>query len=587
MQRRLAAILASDMVGYSRLMSADEEGTIARQRVYRQTLIDPQIGANNGRIVSTAGDGLLAEFGSVVDAVRCATGLQREIAESEASVNEDRRIRYRVGINVGDIVVDGDDILGDGVNVAARLEALAEPGGICISDTVYRSVRGKIDAEFDDLGDQQIKNIADPVRIWRWRAPYAGQTDATAGVPGASSPLPDKPSIAVLPFDNMSGDREQEYFADGMAEDIITELSRMPWFFVIARNSSFTYKGRAVDIKKVGEELGVAYVLEGSVRKAGNRLRINAQLIDTATGNHVWAERFDREVTDVFDIQDEITKAIISAVAPEFLSAEFKKSQYKDPAQLDAWECVMRGRALVWKMGREDGLAARQLFEKAIELSPGRNLGLGDLALVHFLEAFYRWGKEPEESLKKMVSTAEKAVAADDGDPLTLTILAWAYNFSRKWDEALAAAERAIALSPNFAPALGIRGAILACAGEPDLAIPAINEAMRLSPRDWFLPHWLMGLFWAYHELQDYEAGAETARRAIRAAPENPTFRRQLLVAYHMLGDMEGRDDALAAYLHLEPTATYDDSRNIPARNKEHLERYIQILKAAGMPGES
>jgi adenylate cyclase len=386
MQRRLAAIMAADMVGYSRLMNADEEGTIDRQKLFRKTLIDPQIAEKSGRIVNTSGDGMLVEFASVVDAVNCAVTIQKELSDQEGNIPAEKRIRYRIGINSGDVVVDGDDILGDGVNIAARLEALAEPGGICISDHAYQGARGKLDLEFEDMGPQQVKNISDPVRAWRWRNGLAANAPALTDGARTAPELPDKPSIAVLPFNNMSGDAEQEYFADGMAEDIITELSRMPWFFVIARNSSFAYKGRSVDVKHVGIELGVAYVLEGSVRKAGNRLRINAQLIDARTGNHVWAERYDREITDIFDIQDEINQAIVSAVAPEFVSAEVRRSQRKNPADLDAWECVMRGRAHLWKMGRADSDEARALFKRAIELSAGR-LGLSDLALVHFLDA--------------------------------------------------------------------------------------------------------------------------------------------------------------------------------------------------------
>lgn len=330
-QRRLAAILAIDMVGYSRLIRADEEGTIARQKTLRTNLIDPMIAEHNGRIVKTMGDGLLVEFPSVVDAAKCAVSIQEAISEHEAEVPSDLRIRYRAGINLGDIVIDGDDILGDGVNIAARLEGLAEPGGICISDTVYRSIHGRLNAEFEDLGEQRVKNIDEALRVWRWALAVGGATKNAPGTPANTRALPDKPSIAVLPFTNMSADREQEYFADGMAEDIITELSRMPWFFVIARNSSFTYKGHAVDVKQVGQELGVAYVLEGSVRKAGNRLRINAQLIDAETGNHIWADRFDREITDIFDIQDEITRAVTGAVAPEFLSAEQKNRAKRTP----------------------------------------------------------------------------------------------------------------------------------------------------------------------------------------------------------------------------------------------------------------
>lgn len=572
------------MVGYSRLVRDDEEGTIGRQKMLRQELIDPEITNRGGRIVKSMGDGLLVEFLSVVDAVKCAVAIQNAMAEREADIPEDLRIRYRVGINLGDIVIEGEDILGDGVNIAARLEGLAEPGGICVSDTVYRNVRGSSGVAFEDLGDQHVKNISEPLRVWRWMPAGSNRGLPPAADPGRGPALPDKPSIAVLPFTNMSGDPEQEHFADGMAEDIITELSRLPWFFVIARNSSFAFKGKSADLKKIGGELGVAYVLEGSVRKAGNRLRINAQLIDTATGNHVWAERYDSEITDIFDIQDEINQAIIAAVAPEFVSAEFKRTRRKEAADLNAWECVMRGRAHVWKLGREDSRIARRLFEQALVLSPGSGLGASDLALVYFLDAFYGWGESREQSLKDMVAKAEKAASTDDNDPLALTILAWSYLFAREWDEALATIDRAIELSPNFAPAIGIRGTILACMGELDSSIAVIKEAMRRSPRDGFMPFWLMGLYWAYHCMQDYEKAAATAQHATRIAPENPTFRRQLAVAMHMLNRPDESNAALMEYFKLSPNATIDDARAIPSRNRDQLERFVELLRQIGVP---
>ena len=311
-QRRLAAILAADMVGYSRLIGDDEEGTIARQKAHRAEMIDPVIASHGGRIVKTMGDGLLVEFPSVVDAVKCAVEVQQAMSDREADVSEDRCIQYRVGINLGDIVIDGDDILGDGVNVAARLEGLADPGGICISGDAYRQVLGKIDQSFEDMGERVLKNIAEPVRAYRV------MLDRELAVPGAEPlPLPDKPSIAVLPFDNLSGDPDQDYFADGITEDIITALSRIGWLFVIARNTTFTFRGTAVDVAAVAKELGVRYILEGSVRKAGNRVRITAQLIDGETGNHIWAERYDRELEDIFAVQDEITENISGALEPQ------------------------------------------------------------------------------------------------------------------------------------------------------------------------------------------------------------------------------------------------------------------------------
>lgn len=585
MQRRLAAILAADMVGYSRLMSADEEGTITRQNHFRSAIIDPLIADNGGRIVKTTGDGLLVEFASAVDAVRCAVAAQKAITAAEADGDEATRIRYRMGINVGDVVADGDDILGDGVNIAARLEGLAEPGGISVSDFAFQSVRGKLDFAFRDFGPQRLKNINDPVRVWNW---VETNNLAAGGAPDdASGKVGKKPSIAVLPFNNMSGDQEQEYFADGMSEDLITELSRMPWFYVVARNTSFTYKGSAVDIKAAGRDLGVAYILEGSVRKSGNRLRITAQLIDTATGNHVWADRYDREIVDVFDIQDEITRAIIGAISPEFITAEVKRSRHKEASQLDSWECVMRGRTHIWKFGRRDAEIARGLFEQAIEASPGGVMGLADLALVHYLDTFYRWSASPQDSMKKMVETAKKAVAADENDPLALTILAWAHLFSYQWDDAIETIDRAVSISPNFAPAIGVRGCIYACADEPETAIAAFKDALARSPRDAFLPFWYMGVFWAYHTVGDYETAAHHARQSVRIAPENPTFNRQLAVAYGMLGQEEKCREAVATYLRVEPGATAEDALNIPARNKETLDRFVDTLKKIGVPEAS
>ncbi len=578
MQRRLSAILAADMVGYSRLMGADEAGTLERHRRHRNELIDPAIKASNGRIVKTMGDGLLVEFPSVVDAANCAVAIQTAMSEREGDIPEDARIRYRIGINLGDVITDGDDILGDGVNIAARLEGLAEPGGICMSGWSHQLIDPKLKSSFQSLGLQRVKNIEKPIEVWKW----SRQLPASAAI--AVTDKSDKPSIAILPFDNMSGDPEQDFFADGMAEDLITELSRMPWFYVIARNSSFTYKGRAVDIKQAGKDLGAAYVLEGSVRKAGNRLRITAQLIDTGSGAHVWADRYDRELADIFDVQDEITHAIIAAVTPEFISAEVRKTRRKDPSQLNAWECVMRGRAHIWKMSREDGLEARRLFQKAMELAPGSGLGAADLALVHLYEAFYGWSSDRQQSFKAMLATAQSAAEADENDPMALTILAVAQLFSRDFDGAMETIERALAISPQFAPAVGVRGSIFACTDELDLAVSTVKQAARLSPQDGFMPFWYLTLWWAYHGLHDYEEAAALARRACRIAPGNPSLRRQLAVSLHMLGDQEAADNALKEYLHLMPGATVSDARHIPSKNAEHLERFLTALRELGLP---
>ena len=341
-ERRLAAILAADVVGYSRLVGIDEEGTLAALKALRKSLIDPKITEHRGRIVKNTGDGALVEFASAVDAVRCAVEIQRETADRTINIPEDRRIEFRIGINIGDIVIEEGDIFGDGVNIAVRLESIAAPGGVCISEDVYRQVRGKFDATFEDIGEQKLKNIVQPVRVYRVRI-VGTSAGASAGEHSTNLPLPDKPSIAVLAFQNMSGDLEQEYFADGIAEDIITALSKSRWLFVIARNSSFTYKGRSVDVKQIGRELGVRYVLEGSVRKSGNRVRITGQLVEAATGVHLWAERYDRDLTDIFAVQDEITESVASAIEPAMAQAERLRVSRKPPDSLVAWEAYHRG----------------------------------------------------------------------------------------------------------------------------------------------------------------------------------------------------------------------------------------------------
>ena len=364
-ERRLAAILAADVVGYSRLMGADEEGTLARLNAHRREFLDPTIAEHRGRIVKRTGDGILIEFSSAVDATRCAIQTQRGMAERNADVPHDQRIEIRIGVHVGDIIIEEDDIFGDGVNIAARLESIAQPGGICISDDAYRKVRDKLNVDFQDSGEQQLKNIARPVRVYQLRPDTQAPAVKTSG---SHLELPDKPSIAVLPFQNMSGDPEQEYFVDGMVDEIITGLSRIKWLFVIARNSTFTYKGRAVDVKQVGRELGVRYVLEGSVRKAADRVRITAQLVDAATGAHVWAERYDRKSDDIFALQDEIALSVVGAIEPSLRRAEVERVKRKRPDSLDAYDLVLRAQPDVYSGMPERATKALALLERALAL---------------------------------------------------------------------------------------------------------------------------------------------------------------------------------------------------------------------------
>src|ERR1700751_3622200 len=425
-QRRLAAILAADVAGYSRLMGADEEGTLATFRAIRRELCDPKIKEHRGRIVKTTGDGLLVEFASVVDAVRCAVEVQRAMIERNADIPAERRIELRIGINLGDIIIDKGDIFGDGVNVAARLEALAAPGGICVSRVVRDQVRDKLEFSFEDMGAQQVKNIARPVRTHRilLSAGAAEPSDAVAAVPPSARPLPQKPSIAVLPFANMSGDPEQEYFSEGVTEDIITNLSHNRAFFVISRSTSFTYKGPAVDVGKVARELGVRYLLEGSIRRAGNRVRITAQLIDAETGHHLWADRYDRDLADVFAVQDEISRSITGAITPGIIAAEIQQAQRKDPDQLDAWDRIVRAHWHIRRFTREDLAEARRLLAEAIALDPANSMAYADLAFARHFEAVFGWGHGPVESHIRLGEAARKAVAADDSDAMAHTALA-------------------------------------------------------------------------------------------------------------------------------------------------------------------
>ena len=445
MERRLAAIMATDVVGYSRLIRADEEGTISALKALRADLIDPKLAKHKGRIVKLMGDGMLAEFASVVDAVRAAAETQQAVADRNADLPADKRIEFRVGVNLGDVVIDGDDIHGDGVNVAARLEALAEPGGICISGAVYDQVRDRTDLAFEDLGEQEVKNIDRPVRVWRWVAGAPPKADGPAMTEG-TLPLPNKPSIAVLPFTNMSGDPEQEYFSDGITEDIITELSRFRSLFVIARNSSFAYKGQSVNVGKIGQELGVAYVVEGSVRKAGNRVRITAQLVEASTGNHIWAERYDRDLEDIFAVQDEVASEIVTAV-PGYVDIASRVQAAQTPANdLNAYDLVLRAES-IWHQDWSS-LQVKELLEKALEIEPGYARAHGRLAGFFAYSIFsHHFPAEKARALAR--SHADKALELDPNDPVIHAATAEAYCMIGDHDAARSHIAKAVALNPN------------------------------------------------------------------------------------------------------------------------------------------
>ena len=469
--RRLAAILAADVAGYSRLIGVDEGGTLQRLRAIRDELVDPTLAAHHGRLVKTTGDGLLVEYSSVVDALRSATEIQAGMAERNAPVPQDQRIEFRIGLNVGDVVVEEGDIFGDGVNVAARLEGLAAPGGICVSARVQEDATGRLDLAFEDMGERQLKNISRPVRVYRVRGSETARR-AMDSVVQPSLPLPDKPSVAVLPFTNMSAGPEHEFFGDGIAEDVITALSRYPSLFVIARNSSFTYKGRAVDVKQIGRELGIRYVLEGSLRKSGNRIRVTAQLVEAETGKHVWAERYDRDLADIFAVQDEITEAVTIAITPAIADAEQHRAMRKPPQSLDAWAAYQRG---LWHLSRStshDISLAEKFFQRATDLDPsfsGAYVGLG-LALVTAAELH---AQDLIKGLRTMEVLARRAVALDGADAEARSLLCAALFTRGDYAGALVEAEQALRTTPNLAFAHHMLGAALIFQARP--ASPQIS----------------------------------------------------------------------------------------------------------------
>jgi TolB-like protein len=580
--RRLTAIFAADVAGYSRLTSVDEEGTHVRLKEHLRVLIDPKVAAHRGHIVKNTGDGLLAEFNSVVDAMRCAVDVQRGMAERNSDVPPNNRIEFRIGINVGDIIEDNGDIFGDGVNVAARLEAIAEPGGICVSDDAHRQLRDKLDIVFDDAGEQNLKNIGRPVRAFRVRdrGAAASQRPTLA--------LPDKPSIAVLPFTNLSGDPEQDYFADGMVEDIITALSHFKALFVIARNSSFTYKGRAVDVKQVGRELGVRYVLEGSVRKAANRVRITGQLVDTATGAHLWADRFDGGLGDIFDLQDQVTESVVGAIAPAVEKAEIERAKRKPTESLDAYSLYLRGLAAFYQFGnRQANEEALRLFNSAIELDPDFAAAYGRAASCYVFAEGHGWISVTANEIAEVTRLAQRAVELGKDDAIALAASGHALMYVvRDLEVGAALIDRALVLNSNLAVAWNWGGWVKNFLGEPEAAIERFARAMRLSPLDPLVAAMRAGTAHAHFLLGRYDQAASWAAMALQDNPDYQPGLRTAAASNAIAGRPEQAHKAMARLRQLNPALCVSTLKDVlpPYRRAEDLSRYEEGLRRAGLP---
>jgi TolB-like protein/class 3 adenylate cyclase len=594
-QRRLAAIIAADVVSYSRLMGRDESGTLARLREHRKLRFEPTLARHGGRLVKLTGDGALAEFASAVDALDAAIEFQQTMAEANRDQPEDTAIVFRIGLHLGDLIVDGDDLYGDGVNVAARLEAEALPGGIIVSRAVREAVEGRLKANFHALGDLALKNIERPIRAFRvewdeadWR-PQVTRAPKPPGPAESSTPalaLPDKPSIAVLPFQNMSGDPEQEYFADGMVEDIITGLSRMRWLFVIARNSSFTYKGRAVDLKQVGRELGVRYVLEGSVRKAVNRVRITGQLIDTATGAHLWADHFDGGLEDVFDLQDRVTMDVVGAIAPTLERAEIDRAKRKPTESLDAYDYFLRGMSSVHQWTSDANDVALRLFRKAIELDPDFASAYGMAAWCYVWRMINRWTIDRAQETTEATRLARRAVDLGADDAVALCMGGYALVFAaHDLDGGAALIDRALSMNPNLAWAWHSSGWTRDFLGEPELAIKNLEHGMRLSPLDPFVFRAYAGLACAHLLAGRYDESSLWAERALQRRPNLAVAVREAAVSNALAGRLIEAQKAMAQLRQLDPELRISNIADwLPLRQPQDIARYEEGLRKAGLP---
>jgi adenylate cyclase len=580
--RKLAAILAADVVGYSRLMASDETGTLAALKRHRQMVLEPAVAAHQGRIVKLIGDGTIVEFASVVDAVNCALSVQRSGDSLQDESLHQPRIVLRIGINLGDVIIEGDDIYGDGVNIAARLEPVAEPGGICISSIVNESIGNRIDARFEDGGHINVKNIDRPIRIWRWHPDaHAPVTDGPR--PNTGIPQPHT-AIAVLPFTNMSGDPEQVYFSDGISEDIITDLSKIAGLTVIARNSSFTYKGRSVDVRTIGRELGVQSVLEGSIRRSGNRVRITAQLIDATSGGHLWGDRYDRDLTDIFEVQDDVTRRIVDALKVTLSPAETERLAKAKTSNLAAYDYLLRGRELM--LGKEKN---RQTFEqsiacfkKALEHDPDYSQAYACLGFAHIFDYQNRWTDDPDSSLLLVKQYARQAIEKDPNEPLARCVSAMAASFEKDLDRARSEIDVALSLNPNFALAHNLRGSNRIYSGKPLEAIPEIEHGMRLDPA--LSSQFLHFLGMAYLLARKYEIAAAVLKQRIVLVPRTDFSRALLASALGHLGELEEACRVWGELKEINPNYAFADHvGRLPFRRKEDVERIADGLRKAGL----
>lgn len=579
-ERRLVAIFAADVAGYSRLMERDEVRTLRTLTTHREVM-DKLIAEHGGRIANTAGDSLLAEFPSAVNAVQCAVAVQEALAQAGHDIPDEHRVQFRIGVHIGDVMVRGSDLLGDGVNIAARLESIAEPGGVCLSEAAYGAVRRLMPLTFSDLGPQKVKNIEEPVRAFALKAisPSAASKERAQ-----SLPLPDKPSIAVLPFRSMSGEPEQDYLADAIVEEIIAALSRFRSLFVIAHSSTFTYKGKAVDVRQVSQELGVRYVLEGSVRRSGNRLRIIAQLIDATMGSHIWTERYDEDVTNLFDLQDLVTEAIVGALEPTITLSEIERAKRKRPDSLDAYDCVMRALPAVWSQDPQTKAEGLRLAEQAMVLDPTYALPKALAAWCYAQRVTYMTTSDPATNRTKALQLAREAASLDSNDPLVLTVLSAAYNLVGQFELGLTAVEKALTLDPNSAWAWLRSGWSNTYMRRHDTGIEHFQRAMRLSPLDPMRFSALIGIGAAYFAKGQCDEAAQWIEKGLRERPDATWGYRLLTAAYAEADRLEEAKQAVARFLDAYPDMTVSKAVDAAPPSSPLRGRIAEGLRKAGMP---